>query len=189
MKKFIFISFLSFITLMAQAQLRGVQFGIKAGLNIADQHSKNGADVNSILGLHAGALAHIHITSHFAVQPEVMYSAQGGKEGNVTSHLGYINVPLLLQYMMNAGFRLQTGPQVGFLISAKTERPGLELDINNQVEKAELAWVFGASYLTSVGLGIDARYNLGITNNNALDPSEAWQNRVVQIGLFYQFKH
>ena len=46
---------------------------------------------------------------------------------------------------------------------------------------------FGGGYLVRSGLGVDVRYNLGISNiseNNDVDV----KNRVWQFGLFYQFR-
>src|SRR4029077_5243598 len=103
------------------------------------------------------------------------------------SKLNYINVPVLGQYMFADGFRLQTGPQVGILTTAKTQNGDLEVDYDNAYKNLDFGWSFGASYITHSGLGFDGRYNLGITdigkNNSDL------KNRVWQLGLFYQFSH
>ena len=96
-------------------------------MNVSSVDIKNGVDFASKAGLHLGGLAHIHINPHFAIQPELVYSMQGGKDGNEKLKLNYINVPILLQYMTNEGFRLQTGPQLGFLTSAE-----LEIDENHR---------------------------------------------------------
>src|SRR5947209_5775335 len=78
-----------------------VQFGLKAGVNIANlkDETVNSTSMDSRVGFHAGGLAHIHLTHELALQPEVEYSAQGAKY-NIpayagTAKLGYINVPVL----------------------------------------------------------------------------------------------
>ncbi len=172
--------------LMASAQ---TNFGIKAGYNSSSVQISDGADFDSKSGFHVGALAHIHVSEHFAVQPEVMFSTQGGKiADDNTLNLNYINVPLLLQYMVNDGFRLQTGPQVGFLVSAEREIGNIEIDVDDTYNSVDFSWVFGAGYLTSMGLGFDVRYNLGLNNISDDSDFEA-KNRVFQIGLFYQFRN
>ncbi len=180
------------LTTMSYAQ--HVQFGLKAGVNLADLKDDALADnaIDKRTGYHFGGLAHIHISRNFAIQPEVVYSAQGAEYKvqaySGTNKLNYINVPVLAQYMFSNGLRIQTGPQVSFLTSAKfkPDASDTEIDIENSLDNADFAWSFGAGYLLPVGLGLDARYNLGI-NNVRNNNSTELHNRVWQIGLFYQF--
>jgi len=176
-------------TKTANVSISNVQFGLKTGVNISDVNYKNNNNIehNAIIGFHAGVIAHIHISNNFAVQPEIVYSTQGTDRQNVKTKLNYINVPLLLQYMTNNGFRLQTGPQAGFLISAKNKTGDVEINIKDQVNSVDFAWSFGASYLSKIGLGLDVRYNLGISNVNEDETIVKVMNRVWQIGAFYQF--
>jgi len=90
--------------------------------------------------------------------------------------------------MTHDGFRLQTGPQIGFLTSGKTETDDVEVDITDDLNSVDFSWSFGAGYLFHSGFGIDARYNLGLTDINDVGNYNA-HNRVFQVGLFYQFKH
>lgn len=173
----------------SKAVTSNMQLGLKAGVNISNIQIKNNEDAyDPRTGFHVGALAHIHISDHFAVQPEVMYSTQGAEAGILKLKQEYINVPVLLQLMANNGFRLETGPQACFLISAKNKNGDLEFDVKDQLKTVTFAWSFGASYLSKTGLGLDARYNLGISNindDNASSPES--KNHVWQVGVFYQF--
>jgi len=162
------------------------QLGIKGGANFSAL-SANGSSSDHRTGFNAGLLAHLHVSPHFAVQPEVMYSSQGAEYSDVAkTKLNYVNVPVLGQYMFGNGLRLQTGPQIGFLASAETKSGDTETEVNNSFKKTDVSWSFGTSYLTKSNVGIDARYNLGLTdiskNNSDL------KNRVWQVGLFYQFR-
>jgi len=191
MKK-IFVIALGFIVMKTtSAQVGTTHFGIKAGVNITDIKVQNTDNGDSRIGFHVGGLAHIHLSRQFALQPELVFSTQGREEsvGGVEykTNLSYINVPVLGQYMFGNGFRLQTGPQVGFLLDAENSVNGNEQDAGNAYKSIDFSWAFGASYLTSLGLGIDARYNLGLSNINDLSNTE-YKNRVWQIGLFYQFQ-
>ena len=179
------------VTKTPNASTSHVQVGLKAGVNISDVNYKNNNNIehNAIIGFHAGAIAHIHISNNFAVQPEVVYSTQGTDRQNVKTKLNYINVPLLLQFMTNNGFRLQTGPQAGFLIGAKNKIGDVEINVKDLVNSVDFAWSFGASYLSKIGLGLDVRYNLGISNVNEDEATTKAMNRVWQIGAFYQFMH
>lgn len=168
----------------ANAQSPNVQFGIKGGLNFANVNVEDADDdaFDNLTSFHLGALAHIHMTDRFALQPELFYSGQGAKDGDDKLKLGYLNLPVLGQVMFGEGFRLQTGPQVGYLMSAKNN----DDDIKDEFNKIDFSWVFGAGYLTSMGIGIDARYNLGLSNINETDAIKV-KNRVFSVGLFYQF--
>ena len=160
-------------------------FGLKAGYNAASIDVEDGVDFDAKSGIHGGLLAHIHVTNHFAVQPEVVFSMQGGERGNTKLKMNYINVPVLLQYM-NSGFRVQTGPQLGFLVSAESKTGNIEIDVDDAFNKIDFAWSIGAGYLFPAGVGIDARYNIGITNIRD-DASFEERHRVLQVGLFYHF--
>ena len=187
MKKMLSVSSVILLfSLFATAQ--HTSFGVKAGINASTIDVDYTQDFDTKVGLHLGGLAHINISPHFAFQPELVYSMQGAKSGDDKFKTGYINSPLLAQYMTLNGFRLQTGPQVGFLISAKSESGDAELDVKDQFETIDFSWAFGAGYLFpgASGLGIDVRYNLGLSNISDGDLYEII-NRVFQVGLFYQF--
>jgi len=186
-KLFCILTLLLLFNLLLTAQAGKTQFGLKAGVNFASVKVSDGNDYDSRTGFHVGGLAHIHVADHFAVQPELVFSAQGGKSGNVELKLNYINIPVLLQYMTNTGFRLQTGPQLGFLVSAESEFGDVEVDVDDNFKSIDFSWAFGAGYLFASRFGIDARFNLGISDINDNGPVEV-RNRVFQVGVFYQFK-
>lgn len=182
------ILFSSLFFLVSNIYLNAQQpdFGIKAGYNSSSIEVDNGTNFDSKSGLYIGGLAHIHVTSHFAVQPEVVYSCQGGERPTYKLKLGYVNIPVLLQYMVNNGLRLQTGPQIGFLMSAKQKAGDVEIDVGDAYNNIDFAWTLGASYIFATGIGIDLRYNIGISDISDANNTDA-KNRVLQLGLFYQF--
>ena len=166
------------------AQTPHAEFGIKAGVNTSKFNQPN---MNTIAGVNAGAFAHVHFTRHFALQPEVVYSQQGTQyANNETQRVNYVNIPVLGQLMFGRGFRFETGPQLGLRTNATIKNGNHESSNDNSYNNTDFAWAFGAGFISPVGLGIDARYNLGITDitRGASDI----KNRVFQIGLFYQFR-
>jgi len=173
-----------------------VKFGIKGGLNIATTTSSENGSSDYKAGLNAGFLAHIHLTPEVALQPEIVYSSQGNKytisNGEHQLNLNYINVPVLVQYMFGNGFRLQTGPQLGFLVDVNDKHNGNKTNLftSSDFKSTDVSWSFGLGYLSYSGLGVDARYNLGLSNINN-DPNYAakLRNSVFQVGLFYLFDH
>lgn len=147
MKKLIFIAALTVMS-VSVTQAQEVRLGAKAGVNFASIGGDNTDGLDGLTGFHLGALVEIPITERFAVQPEVLYSAQGAKReltesfSDVTfkatgkTKLDYINVPIMAKYYIVDGLAVEAGPQVGFLVSANAES---ELDLSGiNPETAEL---------------------------------------------------
>lgn len=171
------------------------QFGIKGGLNAARLEVENvdEDDIESRLGFHLGAFAHIHINRNFAIQPEVVYSQQGMIQELGSKEfewkLNYVNIPVMFQYMFNGGFRIQAGPQLGVLASAEIEDQdsGADTDLEDVIKNVDISFPVGIGYMSPSGFGLDARYNIGLSDINENGPNDI-RNRVFQVGIFYQFR-
>jgi hypothetical protein len=175
-----------------------IQFGVKAGLNLANVSISGDNSGNSYAmkpDFHVGALVSIPAFSSFTVQPEVVFSGQGSKvtdndpsDPSGTYNLQYLNVPVLLKYNASCGFFGETGPQFGILLSANAKQGGNSVDIKSSLKSSDFAWVFGVGYVLPVNVGFDVRYNLGL-QNLASDASNGGsiKNGVFQIGVFYMF--
>lgn len=187
MKTLYLFSFL-FIGIEAFAQKTVTpEYGVKAGVNFATLKSSIPGDINTRTALHIGALAHIHLSDMFALQPELLYSGQGASfPGDRTDRYNYLNLTVNIQYMFDNGFRIQTGPQVGFLLAAKTQTGDLETDIKSQIKALDFDWTAGVGFLFSNGFGIDARYNFGIAD--ITKASNTVRNNVLQTGVFYHMR-
>lgn len=184
MKKFLIVS--TALLMFGFAKAQNAHFGLKGGLNVSNLSIKND-NTRFMAGYHFGALVHIHASNRLGIQPEVTYSAQGGISENINKFrykLDYINVPVLFQYMVNDGVRIETGPQVGFLLNAKAKAGDVKSDIKKNFENIDFSWGFGVGYITHSKLGFDLRYNLGITD---ISKNSTVKNNVFQFGIFYQF--
>lgn len=185
--------FLFSLIFAGSATAQHANIGIKGGLNAFEIVNSNNSKVDTNLGFHAGLIGHFHASDQFALQPEIYYSVQGGQfnlaGSEVKLNLNYLNVPILLQYMFDNGFRLQAGPQAGFLISANSRVNNTETDVKNNYEDIDLGLVAGLSYVNpETDFGIDFRYNHGMSNINKTGTIDAY-NRGFQVGLFYLFNH
>lgn len=170
-----------------------VNFGVKGGVNLYDIHHDNSTKYDLKTGYHVGLLGHIHFNRKFAIQPELVLSHQGGRysfeNSNSNYTLDYLNIPVLFQYMFDNGFRLQAGPQAGFLISAKSKTDNNSVDIRDDYNAFDFGLSLGASYVfPSTGFGVDARYNFGLANINK-NSSVYSTNRGLQLGVFYIFAY
>ncbi|MEX2604497.1 MAG: porin family protein [Gracilimonas sp.] len=188
--KFYLITIIT-ITLMAlgSANAQNINIGVKGGLNSYSMESNNNIEFDSKIGLNFGLLGHTHLNEYFALQPEIVYSMQGAKSGNTNVKLSYINVPILVQYMFDNGFRIQTGPQLGFMMNAEIENNNSTINIEENYKSIDLGLSVGASYVhTPTGFGIDARYNHGISDISESSNNKSY-NRGFEIGIFYLFSH
>jgi hypothetical protein len=173
---------------MGTVNAQNINIGAKLGLNSYTLTTGNSSNSDSRIGLHAGLFGHIHLNNEFALQPEILYSMQGAKKGNNQIKLDYINVPVILQYMFDNGFRIQAGPQLGFLISAKAENNST-VDIKDEFKPIDAALSIGVGYIhPPTSFGVDLRYNLGL-NDISENAGVKTTNRGLQIGVFYLFNH
>ena len=197
MKRLFILTAAVAITTIASAQ---IQFGVKAGLNLAGTSvtKQDGVSYSFKPDFHGGVLVSLPLFSNFSLQPEAMYSRQGSKikttDGTTTDNgklnFGYINVPILFKYNDPSGFFAEIGPQAGFLLSAnvKDNGTGQSQDLKSNLKSFDFSGVLGIGYLSSLNIGIDARYNLGFLNMVKSSPgSGSIKNGVIQIGIFYLF--
>jgi hypothetical protein len=194
MKKLFLLTTAITIALIASAQ---VQFGIKAGLNLATTSvspKQSGDSYSMIANFHGGVLVSLPLFENFSLQPEAQFSGQGAKYKSSgypdeTLSLGYINIPVLFKYTSTSGIFAEIGPQIGFLISAKDKvSGGSSVDVKSSLKSTDFSGCLGIGYLSSINLGIDARYNLGFVNIiKDSGGSGSIKNGVIQIGVFYLF--
>src|SRR3954465_15293967 len=102
MKK-IFLVAVLFLATSASIQAQLVKFGVKAGVNFANQtgdaFDAPDVDKEGITSFHAGVVAEIKLLDRFAIQPELLYSTQGATYKNAVSEfkneLGYLSIPVM----------------------------------------------------------------------------------------------
>lgn len=188
------IIFVAILFAISNANAQTAHFGIKGGLNASSVNSSpSNSDMQTKIGFNLGLLAHIHTSNpQWAIQPEIYYSDEGAKSKSNSSaslNLGFINIPVLAQYMFDNGFRIEAGPQVGFLMNAKSKASNVSVDVKDSFKKINFSVPVGLGYLTTSGLGFDARYNFGLSNLNNTSSSTKIHSNAFQFGLFYQFSN
>lgn len=193
MKKVLFVALLltSLGILSSNAQLR-FNFGAKAGANIATLIGDDETIYDILTAAHVGGLARLSATNEngvpiFAIQPELNFSMQGSKIGDSKITLSYLQLPIMVQrYIAGSGFYIETGPQISLLLAAKYKEEGVSLDIKEGLKKIDFGANFGLGYLLNNGVGIHARYGLGLTS---ISSEGTLRNSVISFGLFYVFGH
>jgi hypothetical protein len=187
MKKTILITALLFVfSINVQAQL--IRFGIKGGLNFANQTGTNitvnsgNYDKGTITSYHAGLVAEIKLSEVFSVQPEMLYSTQGATykyaATEFTNELGYLSIPVLAKFHLNKVISLDLGPQASFLLS---ERKQLNVKDANTFDFG-LAGGLGLNITKS--FFIQGRYVLGLTD---VSKDAQIKNSLVQVSAGFLF--
>ena len=176
MKKFFLTAAAVFAFSFANAQ--DVKFGAKAGLNISSITGDDTEDLSSKIGFQVGGFAEIKISDKFAIQPELLYSAQGAKAEYTyedydvdtetffdvteksTIKLAYLNIPVMAKYYVTEGFSLEAGPQIGFLMSAKEDSEDRKEFLNS----TDFGFNVGAGYNLNEQMSLGLRYNIGLSD-------------------------
>lgn len=168
------------------------------------------------LGLNAGVFAEYMVLPTFGVQVEANFSMQGvnTKTESTSGFLGgemttkqawavnYINIPILAKLHLGP-IRAYAGPQLGFATNFNTT---IETTMGDNVNIDKESWdegystfdfslVLGAQYKLTENIGVDARYNIGLTNifpattdENGEVLVDGWGKQgVIQLGVFYEF--
>jgi hypothetical protein len=209
MKKILFIASLVMLCMSANAQNTAGTFTFqpKVGLNIARNTDMEGTDPRVALAI--GSELEYQIRDKFSVAAGVLYSMQGYKTSvevnnvhvNMTIKLDYINLPIVFNAYVYKGLALKFGVQPGFNISSKitdsTDDYSSTGPLGMDVKTFDLSFPVGISYETKLGLVIDARYNIGVTNaydeqiyntNTNTFEDVFSRNCVAQLTIGYKFK-
>jgi opacity protein-like surface antigen len=185
--------FLSLICLASLATA-SAQFslGAKAGAQLTD--FRGGAyfaeESKMKVGYYGGAYGRFHFTDKIAAQAEVLYSAQGAKiedaDDDYDRNLNYITVPVMFQYHLPLGLYFETGPQVSFLTKAQWKDGDDKRDLKDITKKTDFAWVAGAGFKITEELGVNARYNIGISDFTDAEMGGKAHNSAIQLGLSWK---
>jgi hypothetical protein len=167
MKKLLFL----FVFVFGLAYVSNAQFGIRAGVNIANQsYSAEGIDISpsSTIGFHFGVVNTFSIGESLSFRPGLLYSMKGSKfefdfggvTESATSKFNYLEVPLDFIYGVgNNGIFLSAGPYLGLLLSADSEGE----DIKDSAESIDFGLNVGAGYRTG-NISVGVQYGLGLSN-------------------------
>ena len=156
------------------------------------------------------------ITEKLSTSIEILYSNQGYHfEGYQTSdppgdgnvHYNYISIPIFVEYQPLSKLTIQAGPQLGYLISAKTKFKSETvnlfdfwefLGIESSLNRFDFGIGLGSEFLVSQHTLIGFRYFHGLSsffeNQQSLtddqgipveSPNHKNQNRTFQLSIAY----
>lgn len=177
------------------------QLGIKGGGNLTTFMGSSNGSYNTYsmqAGWNAGVFTNFWLGNHFAIAPEVLYTTAGAKIKTTTSdnnqnvyvnnnlHLAYLSIPVMAKVRFTGGFYLETGPEINFNVSNSSWE---NQSVKNLTNSSEFAWGLGLGYQSPIGLGIGARYNVGLTRVDNVSQAQ-WndvnlRNSGFQLDLFW----
>lgn len=157
--------------------------GVKAGVNVASLTTDtNLKDPSSVTGLTGGVFMSIGL-GPIAIEPDILFTAKGASYDaaigttvlKVVDHYNYIEVPVLLKWMIIPAGPVQpylgAGPAVSFLMSAKSKQDlagaTTTVDVKKSLASSEYSAVIEAGLainLVVTTISLDVRYGLGLSN-------------------------
>jgi len=186
---------ISYSALQAQAQV-----GLKGGFNMSSFVASYETEINysTKTNFNAGIIVSLPMGSGLSLQPEMYYSGEGAdiEVDNVHGVYSFqmLNVPVLLKYTAPFHLFAETGPQAGFLLGATIKEGEFpSTNVKSQTKSPNYSWAFGVGYQLPAGLGLDIRYNLGLTDiaksNNISYNDATVKSNVFQIGIYFLFQN
>lgn len=180
------------------------RFGFKAGLNLANQVKTisipqvptTTQNTKPFVGYQLGVFNKTKLNNHFFLSIETNFSVIGssqtliftdGESYDTNEKLGYIELPLTIQYAINKIY-FGVGPSVGFkLFSKLTNFGNRNYDIPNY-QTMDAAGNILAGYSVSGKVDVNVRYSHGFMNIYK-DPGYAsTKNRFINVSILYALK-
>lgn len=189
-----------------------VEGGIKGGVNVSDLHTDSSADPeDSRTGMAAGAWVGFPMSEMFSIQPEALFMMKGDQgrdvvgdtEVSVTDKVDFVQIPVLAKVGLapRAAVHptLYAGPALGITTSSKVSAKAetvdssaeIVTDVKDDTKPIEMGVVFGGGLDFPVGesqkLGVEARYDMGLTNINDTSDSADTRTRTFSVMGTYGF--
>jgi hypothetical protein len=183
---------LSVAAMAANAQ---VHFGIKGGFT--ESYITN-ADDGHFTGF-GGIFVNANLGYGWHIQPEIDYSGAGAVYSangfyynpnnpyNTTVSLGYVQIPVMIQYRFGPVFYLEAGPQLGILTNASYVSDGERSSASSDYKSTDFAVDFGAGFRLGPVVSIYTRYCLGLSDIYSDASYSADYNRLWQFGIAFTF--
>ncbi|OBX24365.1 MULTISPECIES: outer membrane beta-barrel protein [Bizionia] len=156
--------------------------GIRAGVNLASVSNTN---LDSRTAFYAGIFGELKLGGVYAMQPEITYNQQGGKD----YELDYVSIRIANKFyvlkdrlpiyaVIAPGFDVELGGNSSSYSGAYGASVAYESDISVSG---------GIGYDFPFGLGVEARYKKGVIDVVNTNNPEKRTNSVIQIGVSYKF--
>lgn len=127
----------------------------------------------------------------FCFLPRELLSKGYDGDSNTNFKLNYLNIPVLAKYYITDAFFVEAGPQIGFLLSAKSSG----VDIGDLYKSTDYGLNLGLGYNFTENISGNVRYTIGLTDiNDVSDDSQypdlynaSFKNSNFGLSLAYKF--
>ena len=193
MKKYVILIFIIISIYSINAQVRP---GIKVGLNSSNLSNTT---LETKQDIYLGALLDISIADYYSLQPEILYSRQGGVSNStefgdvniyyisiIAANKFYVSTNKGFHFILGVGLDFNIGSDFNILFGSNNE------DFN--ISPVDLTFTGGIGYEFGFGLALEARYKQGAISTDFLGSRDLFEedgsqlNGVFQIGMTYKFK-
>ncbi len=200
------------VAIFFSGSLMAQTFGIRAGINSANQNIKydedpieNTFDNKFILKFHAGVIADLPIVDDLSIETGLIYYGTGTKidesfMGNAIknqTNINFIQLPISLKYRANMGAAsifVHAGPYTAFALTGNftSEVAGEEITQDVKFGDGDLhtnRLDYGMNIGAGVGFGpldLGINYGFGIANLGNMD-DRTITNRILSLSLTYRF--
>lgn len=192
MRKRILFAFMFVMAAAGSAVAQGkITFGPKIGVDYTHFWGKD-ATHGGQFNYQAGMFMEYRFNDKFALAPEVVFAAQGGKydfgyydpdpnspyadrlgiyDRPATFHMNYINVPFMFKYYVTPSLSIDFGPQLGINVYSKVtigqDPLGKDkkevVNLRENTKPLDLGLGLGATYNITEKAFVQARYTMGMT--------------------------
>ena len=187
-------------------------FGLKAGMNVSDQHKTITTRLNPssqtektklLPGYQFGAFYKIKINPTWTVSTEVNFSVLGSRTHYVTEQQilnpdgiehyyhdksGYIEIPVSVQYRFRH-FYMGAGPGIAFKVFSKITNLETKSYRTPYYKTIDASGNFLIGYTLSKKLDINFRYSYGLLNIHQEPGFVKTKNRSLSISVLYSLKY
>lgn len=183
------------------ASAQDFNFGVKGGVaanwipgTVIDGFDRPTTNV----GFYGGLIGDLNFDGSVFVRLEALYARKGistnGEfpDSKFTRNISYVQLPLLAGFKLSDDrFRIMFGPEFGFSIGDKIKCNSLleeDLYLYGKPVPFNLALALQTTYLIAGNLGVDVKFDYGITKTFKDTPvEEKGRNMSLQIGICYIF--
>ena len=169
MKK-VFIIGLCVIAMFSQANAQ-TKFSVQGGLNLMQMKASAmglSIEFDSDAALNLGVIADFKVTDNFNLRSGLLYNGNSssltfdGEKTKIT--VNYLSLPLLGRVKVSEGLYAIAGPQINFLLSAKSRYDGETSDDKESINSSSFSGLFGAEYQLSDKFRLGINYTAGLSN-------------------------
>ena len=209
------IALLIIMVVCGLSQVRGQDFGVKAGYNYSTFSGETSSisTIEGLSGFYIGGLVELPISNMLSIQPELIFSRQGVdlrqglknlsiRTDTSEIRLDYLNIPIMAKVNLGPIF-LEGGVQFGFLVNKpKVDSYIANVYLRNLLDKDSYnSFDFGVGAGLGVKLNqhffVETRYTYSLTNvfdsndkhfkSSLISDGDNFKNSVFSIGLGMKF--